>query len=527
MPVSGPTRELAITYNSYQVGGSTGRQIHGFSQQSVSKDRAAISFDVIVTASTESAFAAACSAIEAAYSTPYKDLTVALGSSSLIAVTQNGNTGLDAIATIEKPGGPPDSGRSRRYRVRIEYGLPASWATTPGLRDSHVALSKGPQGRALVTLRGTFTAISGNDAKAQHDAQIDTWAAAQKTWLGITTWQLVEVGTVEVSVNRKTCEFSRTYIELFATQGAASVVRQSLVVTRIRRGSEYSPQAGAPSGGTTDQAGNAADVVPLTDISATYEAWIDKSVTTDLKSTWAALESFVIAQIAVELGTSSFGMISAAPSYHVDQNQITAIVTGVAADVDASAIVQNVFEQSTRRQPGYEFLPVWSGNPLEAIVQPGQEVLVRTTTRRWRTLGSISGGSLGVSSGGGSGSGAGGGGWGAIGYVGQGIGSSLAGAEYVGSPIAFGNYGSWQPTLIPDANGNYSNPGGTVIGSPGSGSGGGASGGADLGAIGAGGSGWYPIDSDQGSRPLAIGRRPFVIYLTERWSTLIERYAVT
>lgn len=501
--VAGPTRELAITYNSYSVGGSTGRHVHGFTRSSRGKDRASIDFDVVIVATSEAAFVSACQALESAYATPYADLTVTLGSTNLIAVTQSGNTGLDAIASVEKPGGPPDSGRSRRYRVRIEYGLPATWAATSGLRDSRVILGKTPSGRAIVTLKGTFTAVSSNDAKAVHDAAIDTWAAAQKTWLGISSWQLVEASALDVSVNRKTCEFSRLYMELVATQGAASVVRQSLTVTRIRKGSEYSPQASAAaSGGQTSDApgGTGAEVIPLTEISATYEAWIDKSVTTDLKATWATLESFVIAQIAVELGTSSFGMISAAPSYHIDDNRITAVVTGVAQDVDASSVVQNVFEQSIRKQPGWDFLPVWDGNPTSAIVCPGQEMLVRTTTRRWRTLGT----SGNTSSGGGAQAGApgvGGGGWSGFGFID--LGQALG--VYTG--------GDTESTINAPPDAGTGNGGGS-----------GASEGDGSGQSAGSGTGWYPIDSDTGTRPLAIGRKPFVIYLTERFSTLVERY---
>lgn len=406
------TREVAITYNGYSVGGSsTTKRVHGFHVQTMTRDRAAIMFDVVVTESTESAFVALCNAIEEAYRTPYKDLTVALGSSNLIAVTQSGSTGLDAIATIDVPGGPPDSGRSRRYRVRIEYGLPATWAATQGLRDSRVEVSKTPSDKIEVRLSGTFTAITSSDAKAVHDAAIDTWAASQMSWLGVSSYELVQEPSLAVSVNRKTAEFLRVYRQLIYSQAGTTddtgIREQRLVVTRARRGSEFSPNTSAGPGsglpsaeGTTvygnqgtpgsgsGGAGGAVTVTPLMDVGATYSCWIRKSVTQDLKAKWATIESWVIQQIAEQIGTSSFGLLAATPSYNLDENRIDAVISGVAADPTGGDLVQNVVETVNSVVPGYEFIPVWDGNPETALVFQGQQIVTRTETRRKRTLSS-------------------------------------------------------------------------------------------------------------------------------------------
>lgn len=461
MPVTAAARELSVTYNSVTI------NPHGYTFEELSKDRAAFSCDFIVVGSSEAAFKAACDAVETAFSAPFRDLTVTLGSQTLLSASQSGNTGLDPIATITKPGGPPDSGRSTRYRLRVEFGRPATWATISGLRDSHVVVSKSPAGRALVTLRGTFTATTAlGDAKAAHDAGIGTFASDTKTWLGITTWELVEERTLDVSVNRKTADFERVYQELFASQAADSVVRQRLVVTRSRRGSEFSPQSdfqsGAP-GGTSDAPSDlSVQVVPLTDFSATYEAWVDKAVTTDLPGLWASIETFVLAQIKADLGVSAIALLGSAPSYDEDDNRITAVVTGTCRDADSTDIIQNVLEQTVRTQPGYEGLPVWDGNPESAIVYRTQQVRTRTTTRRWRVLAAVTD-----------------------------SGDSAAG---------WNPGGRFSPMVVRDQ------PGATPI--------------AD-----ASGATWFPVDvmDPPSKRPLRIGRPPFTIDMTEYSFTRVER----
>ena len=459
MPVTGLTRELSLTYNSFQVGGSTARPIHGFTVQEMSKDVAAVMFDVIVTADTEANFASACSAIEAAYRVPYKDLTVTLGGTNLIAVTQSGNTGLDAIASIDKPGGPPDSGRSRRYRVRIEYGLPATWASTVGLRDSAVIIERTPAGRVQVRLTGVFTAITSNDALAQHDSQISTWAAAQLTWLGISTYELVQETRNEVSINRKTMRFERVYRELIYSQAGSSndsaIREQVLIITRARRGSEYSPQ---------DSDGYAVSVTPLQDVNVQYSCWINKAVTQDLVSKWESIEEWVIGEVAAAVGSGTFGLLSAAPSYNFDENRIDAVVTGVATDPTGSDLVQNVVETVFVMDPGYEILPIWDGNPESAFVFQGMQTYTKTVTRRWRTLEVP----LGAS---GSGSFQGGGG------------AAGGGVQGVSAPVA---------APVAGGAGNVGNE-------------------------------WLVLSETHGNRPVMLGKPGNEIRMTEQWRTTVSR----
>lgn len=468
MAVTACTRELSITYNSFLVGGanSATREIHGFHRLDFGRDKAGIEFDVVIVAASEAAFATACDAIEDAFSTPYADLTVTLGSTNLIAVTQSGSTALDAVATITKPGGPPDTGRSRRYRVRIEWGQPATWAATSGLRESSVTLSYTPAQRAQVTLRGTFTAITSSDAKAVHDAAIDTWAAAQMTWLGISSYELVRESDLRVSINRKTADFERVYRELIYSEGGSSsdaaIVEQSLVVTRTRRGSEFSPVSDGGTGATS----SAVTAAPLMDVSARWEAWIDKGQTQDLASKWNGVRDWVIEQIKSVAGANGFGLMSVAPAFDFTENRIIAVISGLCPDPDGGPILQNSVEIVTQTMPGWETVPVWDGNPESVLLFRGQQVHLETVTRRYREL----------------------------------SGGAKKAASEVGKAWAVGSAAA--PAAIPAASPAAQPP------------------------VAGGGERWIPVSTTSGRRPLAVGAGSETIAYDEHW-TITQRRRVT
>ncbi len=478
MPVIAATREYVITYNDVSV------SPHGYPSFTIGKDRATLCFDVLVYGTTQATFASAVGTFETAYRTPFQALTVTIGGNSLLSASQSANTALDPIASVEVIGGAPDSGLGRMYRVRIEYGVPASLGGggggTTGLRDAVTTLSYTPAGRASVTMRGTFTAVGANDAKAVHDAAIGAYASAMMTYLGITPYQLVGRPSLDISLNKKTADFARVYEEIFATQAIANtVIRQIFTVTRGRRGSDYVSQTSGSSspviGGSSSSHGSGnigngpgdypappdaattEDVVPLTEVTVTYEAWIDKAATTDLVTAWATIEDWAIDQLPSILGTDSFGLMSSSPRYERDDNKIVATITALIADVDGSGLIANVFEQSFQVQPGYDTLPVWTDDPLAKIVWRGAETLTRTTTRRWRVAG--------------------------------GTGTSPTGGFPAGGPK-------------------------NAVAGPNAGGAGGAT-------------QWFPMSNigtadNPMSRTIGIGRKPFLVLATEYWYTMVE-----
>ena len=469
MPVTRATREYVITYGSYVVGGagaSAACEMHGYPTFEKDRVRGAVTFDVVLTAGTEAQFATATAALEAAFANPYQDLTIVVGSQTLLAAKQSDNTGLDAIATVTLPGGPPDTARSRRYRIRIEFGVPASWAATAGLRDSSVTIARGPNGVPLVTLRGTFTAVGGSDAKAVYDGAIGAWESAQLSWLGVTVYERIGEPRVQVSINRKTCDFERVYRALIYPQAGSqddtAIKEQVLIVTRSRKGSEYSPATDGGEGRTSP----AVTVAPLMDVAAHYECWIDSTVTTDLESKWAAIEPWVLGLIQDLAGGGSFGLMRSAPSYHRDGNRISADIQGVAPNVQdgGGALIQNTLEITRQTAMGIEFVPVWDGDPEANLIFEGSRVPVETVTRRWRELSATAKKAAGLA-------------W------------AVGGQQAQAGPVAAQAAGA---PAIPAA---------------------------------LGGSQWFVLSETTGSRPMAIGVGSYTIPFEERWTTHVRRRA--
>ena len=486
--MSDTVRELVITYGSW-ASNSTTRQITDWSFVSMDRDRAAVEFTVVLSgAASAAAFVSETQAAETAFSTPYQNLTVALGASNLIAVTQSGNTGLDAMPSIVKRGGVGDTGRSRVYRVRVEYGLPASWnGTYPGLRDVTVTLEYTPARRLGWTIAGVFTAITSNDAKAQYEAQIATLASATASWLSISSYELVSETGVAVTANRKTTTFARTYREIIFAQASAAVVEQSLIVSRDRRGIESQGSA-----------------TPLQGWTATYTAWVDKSVTTDLPGLYSTIRDYAIGKVRTVLGSSAVALMSDAPAFDYDENRINATLSGLAADPTGGAVIEYTKTVTRDDKKPVDFVPAWSGNPYAAFVFEGVGVLTRTTVERKRE---INGG------GGGGNAGAAGG---AVPSVAPLFGGSGGGG---GSSSGRGSFFDIDlTTVFPNASGGGSPVGGADV-APGGGGGGAAAGQQENGGT------WFLVSTSDGERPgLSVGASGFRIEITETTRTTVERW---
>lgn len=536
--MSATLRELEITYNGFAVGRGTTRPILDYHRIHRDRDRAAVTFDFLVYASSESNFASACQAAETAFAAPYKDFSVKLNSTSVLAVTQSGNTGLDAMPRLEKPGGRGDSARSRIYRATVEFGLPASWATVPGLRDATIDVAYTPARRRRVIISGTFTALTGNGARAQYAAQIDAYAASIKTALGVTEWDLDEEPRTEASVNDKTLAFTRVYLEVGYEQGGASndagITRQVLVVTKRLLGPERGAFGGQnrDPGETFDTPAGGNDVTPLIEVEARWDVWIDRTVSTDLEGKYSAIRDWLVGKVRDVGGGSQFALVSETPSYERDDNRIVVAIQGLEVDPQGGGVLSYREETRYDTQSAYRFIPAWVDDPDGHFIYSTKRVRTRTTSTTKRTVTGSSGGA--TSTGGGSA---------APGVVGSPVGGGSSAHGLGGGVGGF----SFSPGYEQGAGYTYggiptgpthqaSDPSqGAAFGSNGSvtdaGSGGvtpdHAAGGlaAAIGG-GAGRSGWFPVSNSQATVPLQVGRRPFVLSMLEETTVRVDRYAV-
>lgn len=372
-------REIAVTYGSYIVGTSSG-SIGPTGAMRISKgfDRGFIEFSFYVTGATAAIFAQDCVDTETAFRKPYQDLTVELDGEDLFLAEQSTGGALDPVPEITKGSGEGegDSGRARRYTVRIEFGLPATTGAEAvnGLREASVDVAYDPARRATVTISGTFTAIGTTTARAAYNAAIGGYASSVLSALGISEYELAEEPSTRHDVNNKTLEFTRVYDELIFSQAGASlndsgIVRQRLVIGRGRSGEGDTPSASR-----------------AVTMDLSYEAWVDKTVTTNLRSKYSSIRSWLITQLGTTLSGADFAITEENPEYHYDENRITVRMTAIGV-ADAQSVIEQRVTVGDDDASGIEIVPAWSGDNLAAYYYPGPRVVVRTVTHTMRSLG--------------------------------------------------------------------------------------------------------------------------------------------
>ncbi len=233
-------------------------------------------FTFVASAADTSTFGRVCRAVEEAFRNPYQNLSIGFTSGGIYRGEQDDNTYLDPIPSIEKIGNDLDSALARRYRARVDYGLPADLNPTPGFRDLNVDVAVSASGRRTVTITGVTTALELKNAREMYDDGIDAVAASIFTRLGIANIELVETDASVETINVKSLEFERTYLEILYSQGGASldhpgIVDQQLDVDRLLEhpgDSDETPFGGGQMKGQARRAGR---------IRLSYAASVDRA----------------------------------------------------------------------------------------------------------------------------------------------------------------------------------------------------------------------------------------------------------
>lgn len=392
MPV---TRELTITYGAFQVGGATSRQITGFTSVERGYERSSIEFSFVTTATTAAAFATEVDAIEDAFRTPRLALTVVQGSSTLLSFSQTDNTGFDADPKITKRGDPGDTGRSRHYTVRIEFGEPADNVSTNYRRGSTITIEYSPSRRRTVTISGAYTATSaGTASRAQYLAEIAAYATSVLAAIDSTNdiWEKTSEPQVDIFETDKVCNFTVVYKEIVYNQSTgglnhAAIVDPILIISREKEAPGDSIGIGAnisapASGGSTTQgggfivgAGSGQSTNRPTVINVTYSCSVDKTVTTDLSALWlsAVRGAILFALFDVNDGSSPI-LVEEKPSFDFYENKI-------AATMKFLVYSTNIFEQriqvSDSTQYGRVLVPLLSSKLAEFYDYPGPVIRTR------------------------------------------------------------------------------------------------------------------------------------------------------
>ena len=373
------TREIIVTYGAYAISTATGRDLDGKVQITRAWESGSVEFSFFVYGATDAAFVAACVAAEAAFRMPYQTIAVTQGGVSLLAGTQ-GSTALDAMPEIVKREDVGDTGRSRRYTVRIDYGLPATTGAEAyvGLRDLSVNVSYDPARRRTVTISGTFTANGGTGARDQYEAQfanIETAVfAAGELNITAANRELVGEPTVQADTNDNICEFTRIWEELIFSQAGSSLNDTGIVQQRL----SISRRKEAP--------GDTPTVERLAILDLSYDAWVDKAVTTNLRSKYDSIRSWLVTQIDTTLAGNNFALTEEVPEFFYDENRISVRMTAM-GQISGDPLLEQRITVDDDDQKGVEIVPTWAGDPLAAYTYAGPRVLVRTVSHSLKTIG--------------------------------------------------------------------------------------------------------------------------------------------
>lgn len=484
-----------------QVGGTT---LSGNSDymlhQKYKEDRAyleaTLTFTGVVSHPTAATFGILCNSIEQVFRTPRARFRILLESTVLRdyipTAGATGNTGFDAEPSIRKLGEDKDSGRSREYEIQIRVALPADLAGQNGRASSTSEVSIEPSGRQILTISGRYTALTTNDAVAQYQANIAAFASSQQSLMmpGVTTEKISE--TFSINDTNKSLDFNRVYVEILFNQDLGVLDDTNIVDATFN----FTRAQTAP--GDSDSGARR-----LEPISASFDAWIAKSVT-DLEAEWQnGVRPYILAQVQSQFHTSQVAIVDTQVNLERKQNRITGTLQLLAVARDGGALIESDLTVEVSNNPGNTLVPVWTDDPLAYHQFQGPQVVIRTRSERNLILGS--------SGGGGGGFVGGGGGIGGLNpaFVGFGgtpgiVGLKIAGVGFGGTPGASFDFG----------------PGG-----PGGGGGNGAAGQEATSPIGAfkGSAGYVLLTDTESEHPITKGVDGKQISMVERTRVIVEQ----
>jgi hypothetical protein len=395
MPVS---RDLSVTYGGLTFGGSTARQIDGYTIHEEEFERGFFEFAFVTTAASDAAFATEIIAVRDVFRTPRGDLVVTQGASTLLSRKHSLNTGLDTEPIITKDGDPADTGRSRYFKVRISYGLPADVTSTSFRRTADINVDYSPSRQRTVTITGTYTANSTDGITAsfaQYRASISAYAATVMALIdSAATFEVIGEPVVTFSDTNKVCDFAIVYKEILSNQASgvlndAAIVDPEMSIVRNRLapgdstagmtappGRAAGPAPGSFAGGFPGGPGSTVVGSPPGSpgtttvqerpyiIRVTYTCAIDQNVTKDLQGKWTStIRPFLISQAQAVAGRG-VTLVDEKPDLGQSYPNRISVTMEFFAYLPGVIIEQRVKVEDASDY-GKKFAGVWSGDPTE------------------------------------------------------------------------------------------------------------------------------------------------------------------
>ena len=503
-------RELKITYGTFVVGGTVApgseRLIDNYIRITKSFTSASVEFDFVISATTEALFQAAIEECEDAFREPFKDLTVAQGAETILDLSPSIDSGLNTQPEIIKTDDERDTGRSRKYTVRISCDMPADNAPTVGIQESSTNVAYSPARKRQVTISGVGTAISGTDSRAKYESIIEGFCSTIIASLGSGTFELGEEPLTDNDYENKLITFTRVFDEIIYPEAGATddpaIVRQTFHISRNKV---------APG----DDANSAAE--RLVELSANFECWIDKDVTQDLNSKWSSVKTWIYAEIG-KVMPGPLAITSTQPTFDFGENKISGRVAGFVKT--GGSVISATFKTDLFQRFGVVLVPAWSGDSMSKYAYQGPGMITETTTYTRRVFGGSSQNIVG--------GGSGGGGAGIIPSVS--VGSNPL-ANQMGSIIGWNFPGGGSASSVGAGNPLANQMGGTIqFQFPGGGGGGGGGAGASAGdgleegAISVGDLVPATVSIMESDSPVKIGRDGFEFTVTDLVTVKVTEY---
>lgn len=412
MPV---TRELSWTYAGVTFGGSTARQITEWTLEGDAYETAYFECEFVTSATTAAAFATELDTVRTAMRTPRGDLVITCGGSTILSLKQSDNTGFDANPEIVKDGDPADTGRSRHFRVRIEFGRPATVSGTAFRRWSTVDVKYEATRQRTVTISGTYTANSTDGTTgsfAQYRAQISSYASTVLSGIDSSAeWERIGEPTVERGETDKIVNFTDVYKEILFNQSRGSLDNEDIVDPvltisvestapgdsigggpGIKGGTIFSTGSGGVNTGTqvpgSDIGPSSGSVVRPITITINYECAINKERTTDLKGRWTGtIRPFLISTASSLVGKGFLVVVTDRPVFDVYNNRISAFMQILSY---SATLIKQRIKVADSTNYGKALVGVWTSDPFDYYEYPGSAVRLRTYTEEREEITTVS-----------------------------------------------------------------------------------------------------------------------------------------
>jgi hypothetical protein len=420
------TRDLQIIYGAFTVGGSTARQIQGEVRMGLENnyETETVEFDFITSASSDSAFGTECTACEDAFRIPRQNLTVTQGAATLLSLKQSENTGLDCRPSITKRGDTGDTGRSRRYHVRLEFGRPADNIQLSGRQFNGVNIDFSPSRQMTVTMSGVYTAIPTpfTNALENYWAEITAYAVAELAFINTAIgqpnaiWEKVGEPRVEQNSSNKYLNFTIVfkqilYYQQINVQDNPEIVDPEMTITVERfswdssaasgftvtgidtsSGIATDPFAGGPGHGTVVMGENGGPGQTQTTgafekpwmITIQYSTAIDQTLINQLglQDEYASvIRPFLIQEAQIRSsGGVNVTLISDKPTYDPYLSRISTMMQFM---VYNNNLIEQHVTISDKTNYGQVLTGLWSTNPYDYYKFQGPAVKLRTVVEEF------------------------------------------------------------------------------------------------------------------------------------------------